>query len=77
MVENLTTLKHPMAQMPGFEALQRQQQAFLKSMMAGWKPPAGDAKEEPATEEPTPAEELAEIKKQLASLQTKLSRLGD
>lgn len=30
-----------MSKMPGFEAMQRQQEAFLKSMMAGW-PGAGD-----------------------------------
>ncbi len=75
MVENLS--KHPMAQMPGFEALQRQQQAFLKSMMAGWSATAPEPEEEPEVEAQTPAQELAEIKKQLAQLQTKLSRLGD
>jgi polyhydroxyalkanoate synthesis repressor PhaR len=75
MVENLS--KHPMAKMPGFDALQRQQQAFLKSMMAGWTPPAGEGEAEQPAEAQTPAEELAEIKKQLSQLQTKLSRLGD
>ena len=75
MVENLS--KHPMAQMPGFEAVQRQQQAFLKSMMAGWTAPVPDAAEDAPPEERTPSEELAEIKKQLAQLQTKLSRFGD
>jgi polyhydroxyalkanoate synthesis repressor PhaR len=75
VVENLA--KHPMAQMPGFEALQRQQQAFLKSMMAGWTTTSAESEHETPSETQTPAEELAEIKKQLAQLQTKLSRLGD
>lgn len=70
-------LPNPMAGMPGFEALQRQQQAFLQTMMAGW--PAGAAGATPEPEEATAAgdgrEELAQIKKQLAEMQSKLAKL--
>ncbi|MDB6179677.1 polyhydroxyalkanoate synthesis repressor PhaR [Paracoccus sp. Z330] len=36
MMENMTAMPNPIAKMPGFEALQRQQQMFLKAMMGGW-----------------------------------------
>ena len=72
IVENLATIPNPISALPGFEAMQRHQQAFMKTMMAGWSPQArGDA------EQPTPKSELDEIRKQLADLQTKLSRMGD
>lgn len=84
MMENLSSFPNPMASMPGFEALQRQQQAFLKSIMGGWAGSSGPAPEEDE-EEGAPAkggkakdkdkEELAQIKKQLAELQSKLSKL--
>lgn len=71
IVENMTRA-NPMAAMPGFEEMQRQQQAFMKTMMAGWPPMA-------ATNDPegdkTPSDELSEIKRQLAELQSKLSGL--
>ncbi|MEZ5911837.1 MAG: polyhydroxyalkanoate synthesis repressor PhaR [Paracoccaceae bacterium] len=73
MMENLSTLPNPMASMPGFEALQRQQQQFLKSMMAGWPNKAGEAPPDTPAEEKT---ELQDIKKQLADLQAKLSKLS-
>ena len=73
MMENLTQIPNPMATLPGFEAMQRQQQAFLKTMMGGWAAKAA----EPGAEAPAAADtsELAQIKKQLADLQAKLSKL--
>ena len=80
MMENLSHLPNPMASMPGFEAMRKQQEAFMKSMMGGmpgW--PAGSSGPEP--EEGEKAEgrggqgELDAIKKQLAELQAKLSKL--
>lgn len=74
MMENLHSFPNPMASMPGFDALSRQQQAFLKTMMGGW--PAGSSG--PEREDGTSGgskEELAQIKKQLAELQSKLSKL--
>lgn len=67
MMENLT---NPMAAMPGFEAMQAQQEAFMKAMtggMANWSSPATDDEDE--------TEDLAEIKKQLSDLQAQLAKL--
>ncbi|WP_306045599.1 polyhydroxyalkanoate synthesis repressor PhaR [Nioella sp. MMSF_3534] len=74
MVENMTAL-NPMASMPGFEAMRAQQEAFMKAMTGGmsgqWSGPA--ASEDEGGEEA--GDELSEIKKQLAELQSKLSKL--
>ncbi|MGR3661665.1 MAG: polyhydroxyalkanoate synthesis repressor PhaR [Paracoccaceae bacterium] len=63
----------PMAGLPGFDAMQAQQQAFIKAMSSAW----GQSEQ---TEEPTPettsSDDLDDIKKQLAELQAKLSKLG-
>lgn len=77
LMENLTAFPNPMAQMPGFEALQRQQQAFMQSMMGGWTPEAGEKDAESGAEAAKPAarEDLDAIKKQLAELQAKLAKL--
>ena len=83
MMENLSTFPNPMASMPGFEALQRQQQAFLRSMMGGMAGSSGPQMEEDDGAEAKPkgkgkapeADDLAQIKKQLAELQTKLSKM--
>jgi polyhydroxyalkanoate synthesis repressor PhaR len=78
MMENLGAMPNPMASVPGFDMMQRQQQAFLKSMMAGWTAPDG-ARAEGQGGTPADAgtkdEELAQIRKQLADLQAKLSKL--
>ena len=78
MVEKMTAMNsamNPMAQMPGFEALKAQQEAFLKAMTGGfsggWSGAGGGTREE--TEE---GEDLDSIKKQLAELQDKLSKLS-
>jgi polyhydroxyalkanoate synthesis regulator protein len=72
MMENMNAM-NPMSQMPGFEAMQAQQQAFLKAMTGGlsgnW---SGPDKED----ESEPKEDLDDIKKQLAELQQKLSKLN-
>jgi polyhydroxyalkanoate synthesis repressor PhaR len=68
MVEKMTTIPTPLTSMPGFDAMQRQQRAFLKSIMGGWSHPAPE--QEPATDD------LTEIKNQLADLQEKLSKLN-
>lgn len=73
MMENLTAFPNPMAAVPGFDALRKQQEAFLKTMMGGmpgWSG-SGPAKEE----EPASSDDIADIKKQLAELQKKLSKL--
>lgn len=76
LMESFGVLPNPMASMPGFEALQRQQQAFLKTMMGGWGA-AGTAQgsDEGGSDGGNGREELDAIKKQLADLQSKLSKL--
>jgi polyhydroxyalkanoate synthesis regulator protein len=75
LMENLTAFPNPMAAVPGFDALRKQQEAFLKTMMGGMP---GWAASGPAREDEAPTaspDDLAEIKKQLAELQKKLSKL--
>jgi polyhydroxyalkanoate synthesis repressor PhaR len=74
MMENLTAFPNPMAAVPGFEAIRKQQEAFLKTMlggMPGWSS-SGPAREDEAT---ASSDDIADIKKQLAELQKKLSKL--
>lgn len=75
MMENLG-LSNPMAGMPGMDAFQAQQEAFLKAMTgAGW-PVASTGAEVESSDEGA-GEDLDAIKKQLADLQSKLSKLDD
>ena len=77
MLDNMSTMS-PMAKMPGFEAMQAQQQAFMRALTggltgkiaAGW---SGPAQETPESDD---SEDLDDIKQQLAELQSKLSKLG-
>ena len=73
VVDSLTTI-NPMTKMPGFEAMQAQQEAFMKAMTSGMPGfAAPSAKDEP----PAPkGEDLSDIKQQLAELQDKLSKLS-
>ena len=50
MVENMTTL-NPMAKMPGFDAMQAQQKAFIKAMTGGMSDKWTGAGSAPAPEE--------------------------
>lgn len=72
MMENMGAM-NPLTKMPGFEAMQAQQQTFMNSMMGGMTPPS--ATSEPAKPEPQ-GEDLSDIKAELAALQEKLSKLG-
>jgi len=82
MMENLSTFPNPMSSMPGFEALQRQQQLFLKAMAAGWgagsSGPDMDEMEGEASsggKKGSGGEDMAEIRRQLAELQKRISKL--
>ncbi len=96
LAEKMTAINPMVAQMkkmPGFDAMQRQQQAFLETMMAGWtavpglKPGAsegaatdGEGNEatppaKPPKDTATAGEDLSEIRRQLAALEAKLSKL--
>ncbi|MFN3642095.1 MAG: polyhydroxyalkanoate synthesis repressor PhaR [Gemmobacter sp.] len=72
MLENLSAFPNPMAAMPGFEAMKRQQEAFMKAMTGGWPGTSGPAQEDDGA---TAKEDLAQIKRQLADLQAKLAKL--
>jgi polyhydroxyalkanoate synthesis repressor PhaR len=65
-MDNMTRV-NPMAKMPGFDAMRAQQEAFFKAMTGGLMGSSGPAKED---------SDLDDIKKQLAELQSKLSRMG-
>ncbi len=68
-----------MTNMPGFDAMRAQQEAFMKAMTGGlatnWSAPASEDASPEASAEPSSSEELAEIRKQLAELQSKLSKI--
>ena len=67
-LESLSVLPNPLATVPAFDAMRKQQEAFLKTMMGAWPgmtPPAAEA----------PADDIADIKRQLDELQKKLSKL--
>ncbi|MCK0149035.1 polyhydroxyalkanoate synthesis repressor PhaR [Marivita sp. S6314] len=71
---------NPMTGVPGFEAIQAQQEAFLKAMTGGmagtWSGPSPDSDGTPsAAAAPQDGDDLDEIKSQLAELQKKLSKL--
>jgi len=70
LIENFQkAIPDPMAAFGGIEEWQKRQQEFLGAMMGGWG-------KKPAPETPEPAaEDLDTIKKQLAELQAKLSKL--
>ncbi|HHX91148.1 MAG TPA: polyhydroxyalkanoate synthesis repressor PhaR [Paracoccus sp.] len=85
IAEQMTAMNPMMTQMskmPGFEAMQRQQQAFMQSMMTGWphvssheagkEPEAPD--EKPKAPASTDGEDLNDIKRQLAALEEKLAK---
>ncbi|KFE36892.1 polyhydroxyalkanoate synthesis repressor PhaR [Thioclava atlantica] len=75
MLDNMTKMPNPMANMPGFEALQRQQQAFLQNMMAGWGTAGSSGPAPESDEKSDDRSELNAIKKQLADLQSKLNKM--
>lgn len=64
----MENMANPMAAMPGFDAMKAQQEAFLNAMTGSSTTP------DPAPSE-TDANDLDEIKKQLAELQSKLANL--
>ncbi len=73
VMENMTSM-NPMAKMPGLGVMQAQQEAFMKAMTGGWGGGAKSTAPEPQSE-PAQNEDLDAIKKQLAELQDKLSKL--
>ncbi|KAJ54158.1 polyhydroxyalkanoate synthesis repressor PhaR [Actibacterium mucosum KCTC 23349] len=74
MMENLGSIPNPMAGMPGFDAMQKQQEAFMKAMTGGMM--GGFGTTQPEEEQGEGGDDLNDIKAQLAELQAKLSKLG-
>ena len=80
MMENMSTI-NPIATMPGMEAVKAQQEAFMKAMTGGWGGKKGamgttmPTMSEEDESEPEKSEDLDAIKKQLAELQDKLSKM--
>jgi len=72
MMENMGAI-NPMSKMPGFDAMQAQQQAFLKAMTGGMMGAQGEDKT--AAKASNDSENLSDIKKQLAELQEKLAKM--
>jgi polyhydroxyalkanoate synthesis regulator protein len=63
----------PMAGLPGFDAMRAQQEAFFRAMGGTF----GARGETPPPPPPRPeADDLGEIKRQLAELQDRLARMG-
>ncbi len=62
----------PISNMPGFEAMRAQQEAFFKAMTGGMMPGGTTASSDESKEDG----DLGEIKDQLAALQEKLSKMG-
>ncbi|MEP1930207.1 MAG: hypothetical protein ABJJ37_02910, partial [Roseibium sp.] len=75
MLENMTSM-NPIAKMPGLEAMQAQQKAFMKAMTGGMTGQWTDtASSDTASEAEENSDDLDAIKKQLAELQDKLSKI--
>ena len=78
MINKISTI-NPLSKMPGFEAMQAQQEAFMKAMTGGlsqgWTAPKSSS-DEPKTATSENSDDLDGIKQQLAELQEKLSKLS-
>lgn len=75
MLENMTKA-NPLTAMPGMEAMRAQQEAFMKAMTRGELPKLGSSMPEADPDSGGTEEEIDEIKKQLADLQAKLSKMN-
>lgn len=76
-LEKMSGVNPMMAQMPGFEALHAQQEAFMKAMSGGMPMPPGASGNwsAPSKDSDDAPEDLSSIKKQLSELQEKLAKL--
>jgi len=70
ITENMEKM-NPMVNLPGFEALRAQQEAFLKAVTAGWGPSFSDSDSDADNSN----DDIETMKKQVAELQEKLSKL--
>lgn len=74
----IETIATPMTGMPGFDAMKAQQEAFVKAMTGGLKPPSWPTQggETEADEDDESVEELDAIRAQLAAMQAQLLKMG-
>ena len=72
VMENMTSM-NPLSKMPGFDAMQAQQEAFVKAMTGKWPANTEAGGDEKAKKQG--GDDLDAIKKQLAELQDKLSKM--
>ncbi|SPH21937.1 hypothetical protein ASD8599_02686 [Ascidiaceihabitans donghaensis] len=80
MMNNMSAM-NPMSKVPGFDMMQAQQEAFMKAMTGGigtpgWAGGTADTQNETPSQPSGDTEDLDAIKKQLADLQEKLSKLS-
>nr|WP_245243034.1 polyhydroxyalkanoate synthesis repressor PhaR [Pararhodobacter sp. SW119] len=77
-MQSINPMMAQLSKMPGFEAMQRQQLAFLESMVSGWQTLAEKEEQEAKPGERTAEEEenLTEIRRQLAALEAKLAKMS-
>ncbi|MBT0959191.1 polyhydroxyalkanoate synthesis repressor PhaR [Alphaproteobacteria bacterium KMM 3653] len=81
MVENMEKM-NPLSAMPGYDAMQAQQKAFMKAMTGGFgnwpvgTVPGSDAAQPEAEEPEEQGDDLNDIKSQLAELQAKLAKMA-
>jgi polyhydroxyalkanoate synthesis repressor PhaR len=68
-------IPNPLAAMPGFDAMRKQQEAFMKTMLGGMPGWGGSGPAKDAPDAPSSSDEIAAIRKQLEELQKKLSKL--
>nr|WP_249219270.1 polyhydroxyalkanoate synthesis repressor PhaR [Loktanella sp. SALINAS62] len=75
-MENMTSM-NPMANMPGFDAMRAQQEAFFKAMSGGIAGASSRSETEtPPKKDTASNDDLDVIKAQLAEMQEKLSKLS-
>jgi polyhydroxyalkanoate synthesis repressor PhaR len=76
MMENIGSMPNPIANVSVFEAMQAQQQAFIKAMTGGLVGWSGDQGSDEPPEDAKSTDDLEAIKDQLSALQEQLSKLG-
>ncbi len=76
----MKSMTNPLSNMPGFDAMKAQQEAFIKAMTGGlgstWSGPSAEEDGEDQPEEASAGEELDQIRAQLAAMQAQLEKMG-
>ncbi len=75
----MESMANPMSSMPGYDAMRAQQEAFIKAMTGGfgnnWSGPQSEDDDDDENNGDKESE-LAEIRAQLAAMQSQLSKMG-